>query len=157
MGPPIERNGMTDSAHSSTPDRGRRVTESVRHDSIPQAAPGPPETSRSSLEYRCRQLTTVLRDTLGPDGSAALLSRTLAECERAHPVLALMRGSDGREIQLDCVSVGIERYGLDAAEAGVEAMITSLLGILGKLIGEDMAMRLLDLDAGDASRNKDAP
>ena len=148
----------TDPAKRSVPERTRRhATDPDRSEPIQQDAPGQGESSDKALEYRCRQLTVALRDTLGPDGCSALLSRALAECERAHPVLAHMRRGDGREIQLDGVSAGIQRFGYDAAEAGVEAMIASLLGILGKLIGEDMALRLLDLDAGESSRNQDAP
>ena len=148
---------MTDPVQSSVPERDRRESDPERREPKRQDAPGQSGTSGSALENRCRELTAALRDTLGPDGCSALLSRALAECEPAHPVLAHVRGGDGREIRLDGVAKGIERFGYGAAEAGVEAMVASLLGILGKLIGEDMALRLLDLDAGEAGRNQEAP
>ena len=147
---------MTDPVQSSVAERDRRESDPDRREPIQQDGPGQPGTSDRALENRCRELTAALRDTLGPDGCSALLSRALAECERTHPVVAHLRGGDGREIRLEGVAAGIQRFGYDAAEAGVEAMVASLLGILGKLIGEDMALRLLDLDAGDAGRNQDA-
>ena len=143
----------TDPVQSSVPERDHRASDPDRREPIQQDVPGQRKNADKALEFRCRQVTAALRDTLGPDGCSALLSRALAQCERTHPVLAHMRGADGREIQLDGVSAGIERFGYDAAEAGVEAMLASLLGILGKLIGEDMTMRLLDLDASESSQD----
>jgi hypothetical protein len=133
------------------------MTESHRREPIEQDASREPAISDRSLESRCRQLTASLRDALGPDGCSALIGRALAECEPGHPVLKHMRGPDGREIQLDHVSAAVERYGLDKAEAGVNAMVASLGAILAKLIGEDMTQRLLDLDAGESSQNQEAP
>ena len=114
-----------------------------------------PERNRqgASLDFRCRQLTATLRDALGADGCSALLGRALDECEPRHPVLKHIRGTDGREIQLAHVSAGIDRYGVDAAEEGIEAVFGSLAKILGRLIGEDMAMRVLDMDT--LERNPD--
>lgn len=144
----------TDPVYVSGPDRERRDAYGERREPIRQDG-GEPVSANSTLEYRCRQVTGSLRDALGPDGCSALLARALAECESLHPVLKHMRGPDGREIQLDGVSAGIERYGVDAAEAGVEAMLSSLAGTLGRLIGEDMALRLIDFDAGELSRDQE--
>lgn len=150
--------GMTtDPAYMSGPDRERRTPETDRREPIQQDARGDPRAVDKSLEYRCRQLTTSLGEALGPDGCSALLARALTQCEPTHPVLQRIRGADGREIQLDGVPAAIEQYGYAAAEAGVDALLTSLVEILGKLIGEDMALRLLDLDAGESGRNREAP
>ena len=145
-----------DPAQLSGSDRERRTTDENRREPIRRDAPGEALTSGSALGYRCRQVTASLREALGPDGCSALLARALAECEPTHPVLKHMRGPDGREVQLEGVSAGIERFGFDAAEAGAEAMFASLTGILGRLIGEDMAMRLIDLGAGESSQNEEA-
>lgn len=147
---------MTDPAQPSVPDRERRTADAERRDPIQQNAPGEPPRSDRVLEDRCRRLTVSLRDALGPDGCSALLTRALTECEPKHPVLKHMRGADGREVQLDGVSAAIGLYGSEAAEAGIDALLTSLVGILGKLIGEDMALRLLDLDAGESSQGQEA-
>ena len=148
---------MTTDRTQLSGDRERRTTDPDVREPIPQDVPGKAANVDKALEFRCRQVTASLREALGHDGSSALLNRALAECQPRHPVLNHMRGGDGREIQLDGVSAGIAQFGAEAAEAGVEAMIGSLLGILGKLIGDDMALRLLDLDAGESSQNQDAP
>jgi hypothetical protein len=101
----------------------------------------------ASLEYRCRRLSDNLRESLGVDGCAALLARALAECEKQHPALKSMRGPDEREIQLQGVPAATAVHGLRTVEAAIEALQMSLAGILARLIGEDMAMRLMDLEA----------
>lgn len=148
---------MTDSVRVPGRDGERYAADATRREPAEQYVTGEPAISDRSLEYRCRQLSASLRDALGPDGSSALIGRALAECEPAHPVLKSLRGGDGREIGLEGVFTTVERYGLEKAEAGVDALVASLAGILGKLIGEDMAMRLLDLDTGESSQNQETP
>ena len=103
----------------------------------------------ASVEFRCRQITANLREALGPDGCSALLSRALAECEPRHPVLKQLRGPDEREVQLGNVSAAIAAHGVVPVAVAVDALTASLTGILARIIGEDMALRLIGLDAPD--------
>lgn len=105
----------------------------------------------AALEFRCRQITGNLRDALGADGCAALLARAMAECEPRHPVLRQMRGPDEREVQLGNVAAAVAAHGIAAVDAAVEALVGSLVGILARLIGEDMALRLIGLDGSDGN------
>lgn len=109
----------------------------------------------SGLEFRCREVTKNLRDAMGPDGCSALLTRALAQCEPQHPVLKHMRGPDEREIQLEGVSAAIAQHGVAVVEAAVEAVETALVDILGRLIGEDMALRLIDTQGRESSDERE--
>ena len=111
---------------------------------------GPDPLSAAALEFRCRHLSESLRESLGVDGCSGLLMRAIAECDKEHPALQHMRGPDERELQLQDVSAAVALYGIRAVEAAVEALQVSLMGILERLVGEDMAMRLMDLE-GPAS------
>lgn len=137
-----------DPARLPGPDRERSTPHPERRDASQGASRATGEHG-VPLGNRCRLVIASLRDALGPDGCSALLGRALDECEAKHPVLTLMRGPDAREIQLDRVSAGIEAYGMKAAEAGIDAMFASLTGILERLVGADMARRLMDMHAGD--------
>ena len=139
----------TDSPDVSGHEAQRSPADANRHKRMSHNAPGDPA---ARLEYRCRRITTSLRETLGADGASALISRAMATCEPQYPVVKLLGGGDGREIELDGVPAAVARHGLDATEAGVDAMVASLAAILGKLIGEDMTMRLLEIDAAESSR-----
>jgi hypothetical protein len=84
---------------------------------------------------------------MGEDGCNALLTRALARTEAEHPVLKSIRriGDDG--IQWDSVVGSVEAHGVVAVTAAIEGLIAALVEILGRLIGEDMAVQLIDYDA----------
>jgi hypothetical protein len=96
-----------------------------------------------TLQRSCARLTETLRATFGADGSTALLARSLALAEPDHPALAAMRRRDGREIVLDGVAAAVDRHGQAAVEEAVDALMTALEMVLGRLVGEDMAMRII--------------
>ena len=50
-------------------------------------------------------------------------------------------------VHLDGVAASAETHGIVAVTAAVEALLAALLDILGRLIGEDMAIQLIDYDA----------
>jgi hypothetical protein len=100
----------------------------------------------AAIEFRCRTLSDNLRESLGVDGCSGLLARAIADCQHQHPALKGMRGPDEREIRLQGVSDAVALHGVPAVQAAVEALQRTLAGILARLVGEDMAMRLMDLE-----------
>ena len=107
---------------------------------------GGPETVTSAMQRTCSRVVANLRDALGEDGCNALLARALARTERDHPALTTIRRLDGDRIHLDGVDATVEALGVAAVTAAIEALLTSVVDILGRLIGEEMAIRLIDQD-----------
>jgi hypothetical protein len=118
---------------------------------VERAIPAPAEaTARAAaeaLQVSCARITGNLRDMLGVDGCAALLSRSIARVETAHPALAAMWRQDGREIHFDTISAATDSYGYPAVAAAFAALHGALIEVLGRLIGDDMALRIINLDA----------
>lgn len=141
-----------DPSRLSDPDRERRNSDADRREPVGQDAPRNSVSDGVAIEVRCRQITTSLREALGPDGCSALLARALARCEAEHPVLKQLRGPDDRELELEGVSTAVAQYGVVAVKAAVDALVTSLVEILGRLIGEDMALRLIDVEGRDLGK-----
>jgi hypothetical protein len=110
----------------------------------------------AGLQVACLRVTENLRDAMGEDGCAALLARALARTEAQHPALKELRRMDGREIRLDGVVTSVEVHGIAAVDAAIEALLATLVDVLGRLIGEDMALRLLDLDARQSGTDGEA-
>jgi hypothetical protein len=54
---------------------------------------------------------------------------------------------EGDRIALDGVSASVEAYGSAAVAAALEALFAAVAEILIQLIGEEMAIRLIDPDA----------
>jgi hypothetical protein len=111
-----------------------------------QTTAGDAATVAAALQRTCGRVAESMRDSLGEAGWAALLVRALARTEADHPALKNIRRQNGDDIDLDCVFAGVEAHGAASAMAAFEALLAALIETLSRLIGEDMAMRLIDPD-----------
>jgi hypothetical protein len=100
----------------------------------------------AALQRTLVRVCANLRDSVGDDGRDALLGRALARAESEHPALKDIRRLNHGAVQLDNVVASVEAHGVAAVTTAIEALLAALLDVLGRLIGEDMAMRLLDQD-----------
>jgi hypothetical protein len=83
---------------------------------------------------------------MGEGGADALLARALARTEAHHPALKDIRSLKEGAIHLDGVVGSVGTHGIATVTAAIEALLATLVDILGRLIGEDMAIRLVDVD-----------
>ena len=88
-----------------------------------------------------------VRATMGDDGCDALFARAYARENAAHPALKQLRIGKNYDTSLENVGAAIATHGVIAATAAVEALIATVIDILARLIGEDMAIRIIDHDA----------
>ena len=98
----------------------------------------------TSADQMYRALGHTLTRWFGPYGYHALLVRALAETRPAHPALATVSVKGPTDPRLDGIANAAARYG---ATATVDAMIdvaASVIELLGRLIGEDMAAKVID-------------
>ena len=105
-----------------------------------------------ALQRTCARVHSNLRESMGDDGCTALLARALARTEAKHPALTSIRRISRGNIALDGVASGVETHGAAAVTAAVEALLAALMDVLGNLIGDDMAIRLIELGAPRARR-----
>src|SRR6185503_4789994 len=61
------------------------------------------KTTAAALQRVCIRVTGNLRETMGDDGTTALLVRALARTESHHPVLSSIRHLNGRGLSLERV------------------------------------------------------
>lgn len=106
-----------------------------------------------ALQRTCARVCSNLRDSMGDDGCTALLARALARTEPIHPVLTSIRRISRGSIALDGVVDGVETHGIAVTTAAIEALLAALIEVLGKLIGDDMAIRIMELGAPRARRS----
>ena len=109
-----------------------------------------PETAILALQRSLTRVTDALRNSMGDAGCAALLARALARTEGAHPVLKDLHGRADEGIRLDGIAASANAHGIESVTAGIEALIGALVDMLRRLIGDDMAIRLLDHDGPQA-------
>lgn len=96
-------------------------------------------------------LADALSRAFGPHGYHALLGRALAQTRSGHPALALVSVRSALEPRLCGLEDAAEAHGADALVEGLVGVIAVLTDLLGRLIGEDMAVILISRAAPPAS------
>lgn len=107
---------------------------------------GTPEAAAPALQRACTRVTDVLRESMGDAGCTALLARAFERTEGAHPPLKDLRGPGDDGVRLDGIAASADKHGIEDVSAAIEALITAIIDILTRLIGEDMTIQLFDYD-----------
>jgi hypothetical protein len=105
------------------------------------APPGPDTTA--AADRACRRVSDELARWIGSDGCRALFARALTTAQAAgHPVLDTVRISARSVYCLDGLAESATRHGPAAASEGAAAILSAVIELLGRLIGDDMALSL---------------
>jgi hypothetical protein len=92
----------------------------------------------------CDDLYRELSRWVGLDGCHALFTRALAEARTESAALDEIQLRPRAEPYIDGVAKSITSRGDPATADALEAMLVHLVELLGRLIGEDMATKLID-------------
>ena len=82
----------------------------------------------------------------------ALFTRALAQARTEYPALGEIQLRARSEPYIDGVAETIMAHGDPASAEGLEAMLIHLIELLGRLIGEDMAMKLIERSVAASER-----
>src|SRR6266480_1123496 len=139
-----------------TPPQSRPAEELARR-LLARDAPAEdaPDAVAAAAERVCGRVSANLSRWFGIDGTDALFARAVARAQADHPALANVRYSHQSAVCLERLAESARRHGAHAAADGVAAVLTVLIELLGRLIGEDIAMRLLE-QSGPAAALDDA-
>lgn len=121
----------------------------------PDTAVQNPQEAAAALQRACSRVRDNLREFMGDDGCTALLARALARTEAQHPALVTVRHLNGGGISLDGVAESVDLHGVRATTAAIEALLLALADVLGRLIGENMAAKVMESDAPGRRRQGD--
>lgn len=122
--------------------RSATVTEVARdfwaRDAVDVSAP---EEVIAAAERICVQLQAGLVRWVGTDGYSALLHRVLERVRAEHPALSRLscNGSDKQEI-----AAAVRAHGAAEVTAGMMALVAALIDLLGRIVGEEMAVELVN-------------
>jgi hypothetical protein len=103
-----------------------------------------PAAVATAMQQTLDRVSNNLRRSVGDDGYNALLARVLRATEPEHAVLLDVRRATDTDIHLDGVVASVERHGVQAVSAALEAALATLADVLAGLIGADMVASLLD-------------
>ncbi len=133
---------MTSSKKPSDTPKARELVRNLidlevdsRSDEVPAAATATLETSE--------RLYRELSRWVGTAGCHALFTRALADAQTSHPLLIGLRVQSQTQPYFNGSAEIIDAHGPAATAEALEAMLVTLVEILGRLIGDDMAMKLI--------------
>ncbi|MEO7822837.1 MAG: hypothetical protein ABIS15_04455 [Gemmatimonadaceae bacterium] len=115
-----------------------------------EQASGPP--SARAAANASGHLYLELSRWLGRDGCHALFLRALGEAQLQHPALTPVELRLDSHPYVDGVTDSAKAFGDQATSTALESMIVILVEILGRLIGNEMAMKLIERSAASLSR-----
>jgi hypothetical protein len=100
----------------------------------------------------CDDLYRELSRWVGPDGCHALFMRALAQARTEYPALGQVQLHARTEPYIDGVAETIMAHGDPATAEALESMLVHLVELLGRLIGDDMAMKLIERSLAASDR-----
>ncbi len=100
-----------------------------------------PASPTSGVDRVFTNLHSGLGRWIGSEGYRTLLDQAL---ERARPEHPAIRGFGCLGADEKAIQAATTRYGANAVVAGMVAVVSTLIDSLGQIIGEEMAVRLVE-------------
>jgi hypothetical protein len=100
----------------------------------------------------CQDLYRDLSRWVGLDGCHALFTRALADARTESEALDEIKLQPRSEPYLDGIAQSITSSGDGATAEALETMLVHVVELLGRLIGDDMATKLIELSIAAPSR-----
>jgi hypothetical protein len=116
----------------------RRLISSRQSEGSSGATPA--RTAAAACDHLYRELSRWV----GPDGCHALFARALSEARIQNPALGQIQLRARSNPYVDGVAEAIMAHGDPATAEGLESMLVRLVELLGRLIGDDMAVKLIE-------------
>ena len=115
------------------------------------------DASVGAAERACRDVASELTRWFGTVGYHALLTRALADAVAEHPVLRSVRIGAPSAPSVDGLADAARTHGAEAVTDAVATVLTALIALLGRLIGEDLAVNLISQVMTDAAPGSALP
>ena len=112
------------------------------------------EVARAA-ELMCTQLRLGLGRWIGVMGYRALLDRALGLARAEYPALAGLSCHGGEEEPE--VAAAVRAHGAPEVAAGMMAVAAALIDLLGRIIGEEMAIRLVEQTGMERGSERQEP
>jgi hypothetical protein len=100
-----------------------------------------PEDVAAAAARLCAQLSAGLGRWIGSEGYRALLDRALALARAEHPALGSLSYDRGEQ---PVTPADVRAHGPSKVAAGMVALVATLIELLGRMVGEEMAVRLVE-------------
>lgn len=110
----------------------------------PRAQEGGDQSAAHAAAATCDRLYRELSRWVGHDGCHALFTRARAEALTEYPALAQLQLRARSEPYVDGAAGTVRDHGDAATANALESMLVHLVELLSRLVGDEMAARLLE-------------
>ena len=124
-------------------DLARRLIASEGVGRVAGTQPEDPAAAASDRLYR------DLSRWVGRDGCHAMFARALAQARSSHPLLDQIQLRPRSDRYLEGVATVIMQHGNAAVNSALESMLVALIELLARLIGDDLAIKLIEQTSAD--------
>jgi hypothetical protein len=100
-----------------------------------------PEAAAAGAERLCAKLSAGLSRWIGVEGYRALLDRAVGSTRAEHPALGGLACLHRDE---PVAAANVRAPGAAEVAAGMVALVAALIELLGRIIGEEMAVRFVE-------------
>lgn len=97
----------------------------------------------SAAVIACNQLYRNVSRWVGSDGCHALFTRAFSQVRTSYPVLEKIQLRAGSDPYIEESTEAIEAVAAPATAEALETIIAAVIELLGRLIGDDMAIKLV--------------
>ena len=115
------------------------------------------DTDARAAAAACDDLYRELSRWVGRDGCHALFTRALAQARTEYPALEAIQLQPLSEPYIDGVAETIMANGDAPTAEALESMLVRLIELLGRLIGDDMATKLIEESLAESARGDAKP
>jgi hypothetical protein len=131
---------------NDTPSGTRPAAQEIVRRLISSRAPRTKraDTAARAAAAACDNLYRELSRWVGTDGCHALFARALAETRPQYPALEKIQLRPRSEPYIEGIADSIMARGDPETAEALESMLIRLVELLGRLIGDDMAMKLIE-------------
>jgi hypothetical protein len=105
----------------------------------------------------CEHLYRELSRWVGSDGCHALFTRALAQAQAEYPALEQIQLRPRSDPYIDGVAATIMAHGDAATAEAFESVLVHIVELLDRLIGDDMAMKLIERSLTGSERDDRPP
>lgn len=108
-----------------------------------------PAEVAAAANHMCAQLRVNLGRWIGTEGYRVLLDRALSETVAEHRALTGLSCLGGDE---PAIAAAVRAHGAGDVAAGLVALVTVLIALLARIVGEAMASRLVEQTSAPSPR-----
>jgi len=145
--------GRTKAVPPGTPDARVLARRLIEREAVAHPAPGIGASAAHRAQLACERVCRELSRWMGKTGCFTLFNRAVAKIRVVHTSLGEISIRTSEDPYLNGVGQAVEAHGEGPVAAALESVLTEVLELLGRLVGDDLTARILEQNEMNAAHD----